>query len=131
MNDYETRRLDKIKANQALLAGLDIKPVIPKATQKADSKPRPAERRKVLDRPVPSKHSGCGEVERLVTTRWTEGNPDDGRDARAYGRGRYPAGEADFDETRTCVTVGDLEMALRGSTGVQGAYRAAIVGSTS
>ncbi|KAK0943231.1 hypothetical protein LTR29_005215 [Friedmanniomyces endolithicus] len=57
MNDYETRRLDKIKANQALLAGLDIKPVIPKATLKADSKPRPAKRRKVLDRPVPSRTS--------------------------------------------------------------------------
>ncbi|KAK0316797.1 hypothetical protein LTR01_000548 [Friedmanniomyces endolithicus] len=57
MNDYETRRLDKIKANQALLAGLDIKPVVPKASQNADSKPLPAKRPKVLNRPVPSRTS--------------------------------------------------------------------------
>ncbi|KAK3072031.1 hypothetical protein LTR53_007578 [Teratosphaeriaceae sp. CCFEE 6253] len=48
MNDYETRRLEKIKANQVLLAELDIKPVATRLTRKADSDPPAAKRRKVL-----------------------------------------------------------------------------------
>lgn len=57
MNDYETRRAQKIKANQALLAELDIKPVISKATRNADGKPPPAKRRKVLQESAPSRTS--------------------------------------------------------------------------
>ncbi|KAK5710476.1 hypothetical protein LTR17_018832 [Elasticomyces elasticus] len=57
MNDYETRRLDKIKANQALLAELDINPVIPKSSRNSDSKPPAAKRRKLLDQASPSRTS--------------------------------------------------------------------------
>ncbi|KAK3117236.1 hypothetical protein LTR53_001571 [Teratosphaeriaceae sp. CCFEE 6253] len=48
MNDYETRRLERIKANQVLLAELDIKPVVTRPTLKADSDPPAAKRRMVL-----------------------------------------------------------------------------------
>ncbi|TKA79459.1 hypothetical protein B0A55_04230 [Friedmanniomyces simplex] len=58
MNDYEIRRLDKIKANQALLAELDIKPITSKATRhNADNKPPAAKRRKVLEQAAPSRTS--------------------------------------------------------------------------
>lgn len=57
MNDYETRRQEKIKANQALLAELDIKPVVPKAKRAADSKPPSAKRRKVGTESAPSRTS--------------------------------------------------------------------------
>jgi hypothetical protein len=58
MNDYETRRLAKIAKNQALLAELDIKPVVPQARQsKPDGEPV-AKRRKVLREPLaPSRAS--------------------------------------------------------------------------
>ncbi|TKA21889.1 hypothetical protein B0A54_14208 [Friedmanniomyces endolithicus] len=57
MNEYESRRLDKIKANQDLLAGLDIKPVDFKRTRNVDIKPPAAKRRKVFDQSVPSRTS--------------------------------------------------------------------------
>lgn len=47
MNDYESRRLEKIKANQALLAKLDIESVVPaKRTRNTDGKPA-AKRQKI------------------------------------------------------------------------------------
>lgn len=55
MNDYETRRLEKIKQNQKLLAELDIKPVIPK-TRAPDDRP-PPKKRKVLQASAPSRTS--------------------------------------------------------------------------
>ncbi|KAK5126035.1 hypothetical protein LTR85_011390 [Meristemomyces frigidus] len=59
MNDYETRRLAKIKQNQALLAELDIKPVFVKASRNADadSKPPPPKRRKIMQENAPSRTS--------------------------------------------------------------------------
>lgn len=54
MNDYETRRLEKIKKNQALLAELDIKPVPVKRA--ADAKP-PAKKRKLALDSAPSRSS--------------------------------------------------------------------------
>jgi hypothetical protein len=57
MNDYEARRLEKIKKNQALLAELDIKPVISKQRRDADGKP-PTKKRKVLqEKTAPSRIS--------------------------------------------------------------------------
>jgi hypothetical protein len=47
MNEYELRREEKIRKNQALLATLDIKPVIPKQRRDTNGKP-PAKTRKVL-----------------------------------------------------------------------------------
>lgn len=44
MNDYEARRMEKIKKNQELLAGLDIQPVIPK--RKIEKHERPAAHKK-------------------------------------------------------------------------------------
>lgn len=49
MNDYETRRLEKIKHNQSLLAELDIKPVVPKRKPK-EKTPVP-KRRKIESAP--------------------------------------------------------------------------------
>ncbi|KAK3714350.1 hypothetical protein LTR37_007936 [Vermiconidia calcicola] len=56
MNEYEARRLDKIKKNQALLAELDIKPVVAKRTRDADGRP-PPKKRKVLEPTAPSRTS--------------------------------------------------------------------------
>jgi hypothetical protein len=50
MNDYETRRLEKIKKNQALLAELDIKPIVSKSSRDSNVKP-PAKRRKIESTP--------------------------------------------------------------------------------
>lgn len=49
MNDYETRRLEKIKHNQSLLAELDIKPVV--AKRKPSEKPPAPKRRKIENAP--------------------------------------------------------------------------------
>lgn len=49
MNDYETRRLEKIKHNQNLLAELDIKPVV--AKRKQSGKPPAPKRRKIETAP--------------------------------------------------------------------------------
>lgn len=56
MNDYEARRLEKIKQNQSLLAELDIKPVIKPvvAKRKSRDKPAAAKRRKIENAPVRS-----------------------------------------------------------------------------
>lgn len=55
MNDYESRRQEKIKQNQKLLAELDIKPIIPKTTRdtntNADGKP-PIKKRKIFQEPT-------------------------------------------------------------------------------
>ena len=48
MNDYEVRRLEKIKKNQALLAELDLKPVVPKQHRNRDGVP-PAKKRRLLE----------------------------------------------------------------------------------
>ncbi|KAF7197710.1 hypothetical protein HII31_00799 [Pseudocercospora fuligena] len=47
MNDYETRRLEKIKKNQKLLADLDIKPVFAKQPRNSDGT-APAKKRKII-----------------------------------------------------------------------------------
>ncbi|KAK5153105.1 hypothetical protein LTS14_007749 [Recurvomyces mirabilis] len=57
MNDYEIRRAEKIRANQALLAELDIKPVVLRATRNANGRPPPAKRRKILQESAPSRAS--------------------------------------------------------------------------
>jgi len=46
MNDYETRRLQKIKHNQALLAELDIKPVVSSRKTPDDGSNRPPAKKK-------------------------------------------------------------------------------------
>ena len=57
MNDYEARRLEKIKHNQALLAELDIKSIVPRQRSNADRKP-PAKKRKILEeKTAPSRTS--------------------------------------------------------------------------
>lgn len=58
-NDYESRRLAKIKQNQALLAELDIKPVFAKARSNAaaDGKPPPAKRRRLTQENAPTRTS--------------------------------------------------------------------------
>ena len=47
MNDYEVRRLEKIRKNQALLAELDIKPVLAKQRRNVDGNP-PSKKRKLF-----------------------------------------------------------------------------------
>lgn len=56
MNSYEARRQEKIKQNQALLASLDIEPVVPR---KAPSEKPPASKRRKLAQPpsAPSRTS--------------------------------------------------------------------------
>lgn len=56
MNEYETRRLEKIKQNEKLLAELDIKPIVPKQARDPGSQP-PAKKRKVLQETAPSRTS--------------------------------------------------------------------------
>ena len=56
MNDYEARRLEKIKRNQALLAELNVKPVVPKQARNADGRP-PPKKRKVLEETAPARTS--------------------------------------------------------------------------
>lgn len=56
MNDYEARRQEKIKKNQALLAGLDIKPIVSKAQRNADARP-PTKKRKLAEATAPSRTS--------------------------------------------------------------------------
>jgi hypothetical protein len=55
MNDYETRRLEKIKKNQALLAELDIKPLPSKQPRSSTGKPLP--KRRKLEESTPSRTS--------------------------------------------------------------------------
>ena len=57
MNEYETRRLEKIKQNQALLAELDIKPVVPKQRGHGDGKPPPKKRKVFEEKLAPSRTS--------------------------------------------------------------------------
>ncbi|KAK5133625.1 hypothetical protein LTR08_007573 [Meristemomyces frigidus] len=57
MNDYEARRQAKIQQNQVLLAGLDVKPLVPIATRSTNSKPPPAKRRRIQHETAPSRTS--------------------------------------------------------------------------
>ncbi|KAK5114129.1 hypothetical protein LTR62_002699 [Meristemomyces frigidus] len=57
MSDYEARRAEKIQANQALWAELDIKQITTKHTRNGDEKPPPSKRRKVLQDTAPSRTS--------------------------------------------------------------------------
>ena len=57
MNDYEARRLEKIKKNQALLAELDIKPVISIQRRDAEGKPLAKKRKVLQEKPAPSRTS--------------------------------------------------------------------------
>ena len=56
MNDYEIRRQEKIKKNQALLAELKIESVVPKQTRTVETN-RPAKKRKLSQPTVPSRTS--------------------------------------------------------------------------
>lgn len=57
MNDYETRRLERIKQNQKLLADLDIKPVTAKQPRNQDGT-APAKKRKIApEKTAPSRTS--------------------------------------------------------------------------
>ena len=57
MNDYERRRQEKIKRNQALLNQLNIKSVVPKQHHSKDDRPPAAKRRKVLQETAPARTS--------------------------------------------------------------------------
>lgn len=57
MNEYEQRRLAKIEQNQALLAELDIKPLEPTRSKKAQVNRPPAKRRKLLQETAPARTS--------------------------------------------------------------------------
>nr|POE53537.1 hypothetical protein CFP56_28759 [Quercus suber] len=58
MNEYETRRLEKIKANQALLAELDIKPIRPThPTRRSDGVPAAKRRKLAQPESAPSRTS--------------------------------------------------------------------------
>ncbi|KAK5175736.1 uncharacterized protein LTR77_000875 [Saxophila tyrrhenica] len=56
MNEYELRRQEKIRKNQALLAGLDIKPIEAPRKRRADGQPA-AKKRKLLEPTAPSRTS--------------------------------------------------------------------------
>jgi len=56
MNEYEARRLEKIKKNQELLAGLDIQPVPSQRKRNTDGQP-PPKKRKIIEAPAPSRTS--------------------------------------------------------------------------
>lgn len=56
-NDYESRRLAKIKANQALLAELDVKPIVSKAVVRGAGGKPSAKKRKLNAKPAPSRTS--------------------------------------------------------------------------
>lgn len=56
MNDYELRRQEKIKKNQALLAELKIDPIVPRPTRTTQNE-RPAKRRKLVQETAPSRTS--------------------------------------------------------------------------
>jgi hypothetical protein len=56
MNDYEARRLEKIKRNEQLLAGLNIKPLIPKTQRSTNGRP-PPKKRKLTEPTAPSRTS--------------------------------------------------------------------------
>lgn len=56
MNDYETRRLEKIQKNQALLAELNIKSVVPKQSRTSEHK-APTKKRKFKQVSTPSRTS--------------------------------------------------------------------------
>ena len=56
MNEYEAQRIEKIKRNQALLAELDIKPLVSKQNRVPDGKP-PTKKRRVLQDSAPARTS--------------------------------------------------------------------------
>jgi hypothetical protein len=56
MNEYEAQRLAKIKKNEALLAGLNIKPIIPKK-KRNDEGPPPTKKRRIIAPTAPSRTS--------------------------------------------------------------------------
>ena len=57
MNDYESHRLEKIKKNQALLAELDIQPVVPKQNRSRKTDQPQTKRRKLHHETAPSRAS--------------------------------------------------------------------------
>ena len=57
MNDYEARRAEKIKKNQALFAKLNIHPVVPKRARDANGKPAAKKRKLLQEKPTPSRTS--------------------------------------------------------------------------
>ncbi|KAK4977918.1 hypothetical protein LTR42_002293 [Elasticomyces elasticus] len=113
MNDYETRRLDKIKANQALLAELDIKPVIPKSTRTSDSKPPAAKRRKLLDQAAPSRTSARIAAVEVKPTYNDEPSIKAVTLPRSTSRksktGKQQLGSRQIDDTEPLVPVQDIE----------------------
>ncbi|KAK3622020.1 hypothetical protein LTR56_022456 [Elasticomyces elasticus] len=120
MNDYETRRLDKIKANQALVAELDIKPVIPKSSRNSDSKPPAAKRRKLLDQAAPSRTSArIAAVE--VKPRYND-EPSikavtlPRSTSRKSKTGKQQLGSRHIDDTEPLVPVQDVESIRAGWT---------------
>ncbi|KAK4543190.1 hypothetical protein LTR36_005740 [Oleoguttula mirabilis] len=130
MNDYESRRLAKIKQNQALLAELDIKPVLAGATRNVDGKPPPTKRRKVLQENAPSRVSA-----RIAAAPAKPSYNDDEANTTAVALPRSVAkkglktkvkqelGSRLVDETESLVPVKDVETIKAGWTawGVVGA----------
>ncbi|CAK3746701.1 Hypothetical predicted protein [Lecanosticta acicola] len=56
MNDYESRRQERIRKNQALLAELDVKPIIPKQARN-DARPPVVKKRKLHQDAAPARTS--------------------------------------------------------------------------
>jgi hypothetical protein len=112
MNDYERRRADKIKANQALLAELDIKPVIPKTGRDANGRP-PAKKRKLAQDTAPSRISA------RIAAAPTKPTYNDEPDIKAVslprsntkrsGGGKQELGSRMKDETEPLVPMKDVE----------------------
>ncbi|KAK4626849.1 hypothetical protein CLAFUW4_04278 [Fulvia fulva] len=113
MNDYELSRQAKIKKNQALLAELDIKPVISREVRNKDGKP-PTKKRKVS--PMPPSRTSARIAAAPIAKSYNEDEiakpialPRSVR-SKAKGKGKRAKDEVDeSDETEPLVPAKNVE----------------------
>jgi hypothetical protein len=110
MNDYETRRADKIARNQALLAQLDLKPLGPRH-QKPPNQPPTKKRRLHQPTTAPSRTSA-----RLASTPLKKPNYTDEPDIKPIARSTKKAklGSIVKEEEQALVPVGDVAEIQKG-----------------
>lgn len=114
MNDYETRRLEKIKQNEALLAGLDIKPVV--AKRKPEAKPAAAKRRKIETAPSRSSARIAAAPEKPVYDEDVTSKPISLPRSEAKGGKRSSKAQPAVEETESSIPTKDLEEIQAGWT---------------
>lgn len=114
MNDYESRRLEKIKHNQSLLAQLDIKPVA--AKRKPSEKPAASKRRKIDGVPSRSSARIAAAPEKPTYNEDATSKPIPLPRSAAKGGKKSAKVESVIEETESLVPSKDIEEIRAGWT---------------